>query len=719
MLPHIQMLVNGIYWDNRFPRLVTKAQIRKLRSEGNKNLRVLADVSCDIGGSVEFLSRSTTIEDPYFTYSPESDEIKSEVDDNGIYILGVDNLPSELPRDASHHFGAALLPLIPPILTSNGSHNLNDLPNELKRACLFSNGEYMAKWTYIARLREQREAAKKHHTVPAGVTASKMKIEITGHLFDTGVINQVLDLLDEDESIEYNVSNVDVRPNKSSGAQHSRVHLVLKGADEKRVTRVAERISAIVNNHPKADGSVIIAEKLHTVKVTAPRTVLLFGSGRVAKPLVKLFDTLGDVNVVIATDDESQARDLMSVMPGKSRFQKYRYPEDNGSLSKLIKESDVVVSLLPATMHMPIAEESVNQGKHMVTASYVSPEMKALDARAKEKGVVLLNEVGLDPGIDHLLIMKSIDDIHSRGGNITELVSLCGGLPDPVAADNPLRYKMSWSPRGVLNAAGNSARYLANGQIVNVPGEDLLLAGTPSNRFPTLRLEVIPNRDSLTYRELYGVPNVHSICRGTLRYEGWANAMHALRAVGLFDKTEVPGHSIDDIHGFLLRSFPQGLTEAAVRKLMQSKGVRDIDAAVEAIRWLGIFEKSTVRPTAKKGVAAIDSLCQLLEQKLQYKEGEKDMVAMFHTVKGTMPDGSVEAHTSRLLAFGTPGGDSAMSATVGYTTAAAAELVMNGELKERGVMIPIAEPVYTPIMKRIQDFGIHWTEDIEVIKAKK
>ncbi len=316
--------------------------------------------------------------------------------------------------------------------------------------------------------------------------------------------------------------------------------------------------------------------------------------------------------------------------------------------------------------------------------------------------------------------MKSIDDIHHRGGKISELVSLCGGLPDPVAADNPLRYKMSWSPRGVLNAAGNSARYLAHGQVINVPGEDLLLAGTPTNRFATLRLEVIPNRDSLTYKELYGVPHVHSICRGTLRYEGWANAMHALRSVGLFDKEIVNDLSIDDIHGFLVRSFPQGLTETALRKMMASKGVRDVDSAVEAIHWLGMMEKSKVKSSSKKGVAAIDSLCQLLEQKLQYKEGEKDMVAMFHTVKGSMPDGSTESHTSRLLAFGTPGGDSAMSATVGYTTAAAAELVLSssGSIAP-GVLIPTAEPIYTPIMKRIQDFGIHWTEDIEVIKPKK
>jgi saccharopine dehydrogenase-like NADP-dependent oxidoreductase len=150
----------------------------------------------------------------------------------------------------------------------------------------------------------------------------------------------------------------------------------------------------------------------------------------------------------------------------------------------------------------------------------LSAGMKALHDRAVAAGVILLNEVGLDPGIDHMMIMHAVDSIRSRGGEVEELVSLCGGLPDPVAADNPFLYKISWSPRGVLTAARNSARYLANGEFFEVPGEKLLSSATPSNRFPTMRLEVIPNRDSLEYKGLYGIPQAKSICRGTLRYQG-------------------------------------------------------------------------------------------------------------------------------------------------------------------------------------------------------
>lgn len=193
VLPHIHMLVNGIYWDDRFPRVVTKAQLAHLRSPAggnNRNLRVVADISCDFMGSVEFLQKFTSIEDPYFTFNPEhaaaaasgkSDpskaEISSEIDGSGVLVLAVDNLPSELPRDASEHFGAALLPLIPPILKSKGDAEMSDLPPELRRACLFSGGKYQPKWSYIARLREQAEHSK-HLALAAGTPLATMKIEL-------------------------------------------------------------------------------------------------------------------------------------------------------------------------------------------------------------------------------------------------------------------------------------------------------------------------------------------------------------------------------------------------------------------------------------------------------------------------------------------------------------------------------------------------------------
>ena len=150
-------------------------------------------------------------------------------------------------------------------------------------------------------------------------------------------------------------------------------------------------------------------------------------------------------------------------------------------------------------------------------------------------------EVGLDPGIDHMLIKKAIDTIHKQGGTVKELVSLCGGLPDPASADNPLRYKFSWSPKGVLTAACNGAVRLLDGEVVTVPQGTLLEHAEPSSRFQTMRLEALPNRDSVKYRELYGVPDVDTLCRGTLRFEGWSNVMHGLQSLGLFEQEVADG----------------------------------------------------------------------------------------------------------------------------------------------------------------------------------
>lgn len=734
VLPYVTMLANGIYWDARFPRLVTNQQLRDLRATGNKTLRVVADISCDIDGSVECLSRPTTIEKPYYTFLPEQNKTEDGLSAEGVMVLGVDNLPTELPRDASAYFGKRLLPLIPHLLNTRGSasqEDLADLPAELQRACIASHGDLMPKWRYISRLREQAQvltnasAAKKRTSLPTGI----VKLELVGHLFDTGVINRVLDLLENSHSdVNFTVVNCEVRPNTSAGAQHSRVVLQMSSTDTAKLQAVADKVRQLVVSNPKAQGEVNVLTEEAGVQISTPKRVLLFGAGRVAVPVAKFFAQQKNVMMTVATEFESHAQALIDCFPDKERglFVPFRFPQDNAHLAEMIKQCDIVISLLPATMHVPIAEEAVRQRRHMITASYVSPEMRALHDRAADQGVVLLNEVGLDPGIDHMLIMKAVDHIHAHGGRVKELVSLCGGLPDPVAAENPLRYKISWSPRGVLNAANNSAKYLAQGQVVQVEGEKLLLSGTPSLRFPTLRLETIPNRDSLTYRELYNVRDVDSICRGTLRYEGWSNAMFALKCLGLLTAQPLGGSARVSCRD-IVRMMTSDLTFAPsnIRQVLRAKGVRDLEPALEAIRFLGLSADSdpvdVAVAEACTGATPIDALCALMEKRLTFQPGEKDMVAMFHKIVGEYGDGSEEVHTSRLLAFGTPGGDSAMSATVGYTTAAAADLILHNKLADtslKGVLIPTDKRVYEPILQTLEKCGIHWTETAERSKAK-
>lgn len=203
---------------------------------------------------------------------------------------------------------------------------------------------------------------------------------------------------------------------------------------------------------------------------------------------------------------------------------------------------------------------------------------------------------------------------------------------------------------------------------------------------------------------------------------GWANAMYAMKCLGLFNMNQVDGIVEGSVIDFLEKKFP-GYDEQTIKDHLAQKEVENVDLAIEAIRWLGLFNKSSPEDLVSnsKAETPIDAISRLMEKKLNYKDGEKDMVAMFHTVIGEMPDGSVESHTSRLLAFGVPGGDSAMSATVGYTTAAAADLILSGELSDSslcGILIPTDKRVYQPILDRIQKFGIHWSEDIQVQKKK-
>ncbi|CAM9276121.1 unnamed protein product, partial [Ectocarpus fasciculatus] len=726
--PYVTVLVNCMYWDSRYPKLLTSNQIKNIRNTGNKNFRFLADITCDIGGSVDFFTHSTQIEKPFYSYSPESGLHADDFNGSDIGVGGVDILPSELPRDASEHFGDALMPLLPRLLHSKGSSrpdDMSDLPPELKRACIASHGKLQPKWNYISRMRasnekEAVEDAGSSRPVSTDPVLTQL-FEMRGHVFDSGLLNRVLDELDDyADEVTYKISKCVVRPNTSSGALPSNVTLALTGSAE-NLRRVEDRIRRKVESHPNAAGSITLQGSVEArLQVSSMKNVLLFGSGRVCAPVVKMLGAHENVHIKIASDSEKQANELRShIDASKSSFESVRMPEDMDKLGDLMQGCDVAISLLPATMHVPIAKEAIKHRKNMVTSSYVSPAMRELHDEAVAAGITILNEAGLDPGIDHMLIMQAVNHIHAKGGKVHELISLCGGLPDPVAANNPFRYKFSWSPRGVLTASGNDAMYLHNGEIITVPGEKLLLSAEPSTRFPTMRMESLPNRNSLLYRDFYGIPDVHSLCRGTLRYEGWSNVMYALKALGLIDAASVIGNNVHDWKSLLISLNPTLTSEGSrhdistpsLLKTLQEKGVVNPVAAAEALEFLGILSPKVL---PKEAMSPLDAICARLENKLTFQETEKDMVAMYHRISGTLPDGSTEEIVSSLLAFGVPGhdGETAMAATVGYTAGAAAELLIQGLVSERGVIIPTKAEVYEPMLNRLRDCGITWSDTI-------
>lgn len=320
----------------------------------------------------------------------------------------------------------------------------------------------------------------------------------------------------------------------------------------------------------------------------------------------------------------------------------------------------------------------------------------------------MLNEVGLDPGLDHMSAMKIIDDVTARGGTIRSFQSVCGGLPAPEAADNPLKYKFSWSPKGVISASQNPARYRWKDDIVEVAGSELMQSGRAfPGTWPELGLECLPNRDSLKYESIYGIDQAHTLFRGTLRYDGFCSLMSVFQNMGLFEATSVDGQTWEEAIQSLHRggTLHDLLLESARGDTVKAKAVRD------ALHWLEMDGTSPV----SNPESLVDSFCQVLEDHLQFAEGERDMVAMHTAIEASFEDGPSELHQSSLLAFGDDS-MSAMCRTVGFPAAAAADLVLSGALKDRqGLVLPTDKEIYLPILEAVEKEGIVFEETVASI----
>lgn len=266
------------------------------------------------------------------------------------------------------------------------------------------------------------------------------------------------------------------------------------------------------------------------------KQVLVLGAGMVCAPLVEYLYRDEKLSINVCSQFKEESDRLASKFPG-IRSTYLNVTENPEHLAELCSTSDVVVSLLPYALHGLVAEKCIDVKTHMVTASYITDHVRSLHQAAKDAGVTLLNEVGLDPGIDHFLALEVIKSIHEKGGSIESLISYCGGLPAPEFSNNPLRYKFSWSPRGVLANTLSPAKYLNRGQIVEIlGGGDLMSAPKDLKFLPGFALEGFPNRDSTKYGELYGLgPNVNTLLRGTIRYKGFSECIQAIQTLGLID----------------------------------------------------------------------------------------------------------------------------------------------------------------------------------------
>lgn len=436
--------------------------------------------------------------------------------------------------------------------------------------------------------------------------------------------------------------------------------------------------------------------------------VTVFGAGLVAGPVVRHILDSSSHTVTVAARSVDRAEALLGSNPrGKAVAFDIA---DADALDRLVAESDVCVSMLPYIHHVAIAERCLAHGKHLVTTSYVSPAMRALDARAKEAGVILLNELGLDPGIDHMSAMKVIHGVRAAGGKLVEFKSYCGGLPAPEANDNPFGYKFSWSPRGVVLAARNAARYLRDGALVEIAGRELFANPEIVTVEGAGTFEGYPNRDSTAYLKTYDVEGARSMFRGTLRNLTHCETWKAMGDLGLYDDANLslPGGTYRALMAHLAGVSADADVEAAVAA---KAGIARGSRPIEKLTWLGMFAAD---PLPAESISPLDALVARMVERLQYKPGERDMIVLQHSFVAEYPD-RTERLRSTLVAFGEPGGETAMSRTVGLPAAIGVLRVLDGTIAERGVVVPVSPAVYNPILDELATLGIAFQEEREVV----
>ncbi|KAM6973645.1 alpha-aminoadipic semialdehyde synthase, mitochondrial [Aplochiton taeniatus] len=620
--PYTTCLINGIYWDPHTPRLLRRLDAQKLlrpvkpsaaATEGwpelPHRLMAICDISADAGGSIEFMTECTTIDKPFCMYDADQHIDHDSVEGSGILMCSIDNLPAQLPIEATEYFGDRFFPYIWEMLPSDATRPLEeeDFSPQVRDAVITSNGVLTPKFEYIEKLRERREKA------------------------------QIM----------------------------------------------------------KKDGM---------------KRVLLLGSGYVSGPVIEYLTRDEGTQVTVASVLLSQAEELASKYPNTIPVM-LDVTSQEGHLESLVKDHDLVISMLPYGFHPVIAKHCIKRKVNMVTASYLSPAMKDLQQSAEEAGITIVNEMGLDPGIDHMLAMECIDQAKAEGCTVESYSSFCGGLPAPECSDNPLRYKFSWSPYGVLLNTISSATFLQDHKVVSIPEGGVLMDSTvPMDFLPGFNLEGFPNRDSTKYADVYGIQSAHTLIRGTLRFKGFTDAMSGFVKLGLIDTQPCPmlqPNSVPVSWKELLckqLGLSPSISEDAFEEAIYNHVGKD-DFKMETFKWFGMLSEEQV-PHADTVLAA---LAKHLEARLSFGKGERDLIVMRNDVGLRHSTGELETKHISLVVYGDPKGFSAMAKTVGYPAAIAARMVLDGEINRKGLVVPMTKDIYGPALKRLQNEGLQFT----------
>lgn len=440
------------------------------------------------------------------------------------------------------------------------------------------------------------------------------------------------------------------------------------------------------------------------------RNILIIGAGRSASSLIQyllnrseaenLHLTIGDLSLELAQRKTNHHKNATAI--AIDIFNAAQRQTE-------IQKADIVISMLPAHLHIEVAKDCITYKKHMVTASYVSDAMQALDADAKENNLVFMNEIGLDPGIDHMSAMKVIDDIRAQGGKIILFESFCGGLVAPESDTNLWNYKFTWAPRNVVLAGqGGAAKFIQEGTYKYIPYHKLFRRTEFLEVEGYGRFEGYANRDSLKYRSVYGLDDALTLYRGTIRKVGFSRAWNLFVQMGMTDDTYV----IDNSETISYREFtnlflPYHPTDSVEIKLRLQLGIEQDDIMWDKLLELDLFNPKKI--VGLKNATPAQILEKILTDSWTLEPTDKDMIVMYHKF-GYEINGVQKQIDSKMVCIGEDQTYTAMAKTVGLPVAIATLQILNGNIKTPGVQLPITKEVYDPILKELESFGIHFKE---------
>ncbi len=440
------------------------------------------------------------------------------------------------------------------------------------------------------------------------------------------------------------------------------------------------------------------------------RNILIIGAGRSSSSLIKylldkstqenLHITIGDVSVENAQEKINNHKNATAI-----KLDVFNAEQRVAA----IKNADIVISMLPARFHIEVAKDCVTYNKHMVTASYVSEEMQALDEAVKEKGLVFMNEIGLDPGIDHMSAMQIIDRIHDHGAKMLLFESFTGGLVAPESDTNLWNYKFTWNPRNVVLAGqGGAAMFIQENTYKYIPYHKLFRRTEFLDIDGYGKFEGYANRDSLKYRSLYNLENIPTMYRGTIRKVGFSRAWNVFVQLGMTDDT----YTIEDSENMSFRDFTNLFLAYSPSDSVELKFRSYLKIDQDDIMWDKFLELDIFNPDKKiglKNATPAQILQKILSEKWTLEADDKDMIVMQHKFGYQYKEEKRQIESSMVI----KGDDqtyTAMAKTVGLPVAMAAVKILNGEIKTPGVQLPITKEVYEPILKELEEYGITFVE---------